>query len=99
MKDKMVLNRFKCFRQRQFEKMHSEKTVKQKRKLFQLENRNSHKSYSMIMKIYVLKSFTKFTGRAAALLKKNTDTGIFQFCDLTTQEHLFYITPLDNCFC
>ena len=62
----------------------------------------------------ILRNFAKFTGknlsqslffnkvaglRFATLLKKDPCTGVFLWILRNFQEHLFYRTPLDYCFC
>ena len=51
----------------------------------------------------VLRNFTKFTGkhlsqRPAALLKRHSGTGVFLWILRNFLDHLFYRTPLDDCF-
>ena len=50
----------------------------------------------------VLKSFTKFTGKRQSLqLYEKTDLGtsVFLWILRNLQQHLFYRTPLGDCFC
>ena len=74
-------------------------------------NKSSHRRCSI--RKYVLRNFTKFTGkplcqslffnkvaglRAATLLKRGSGRGVFLLILRNFQEHLFYRIPLDDCF-
>ena len=46
----------------------------------------------------ILKGFTKFNLIRPSILLKETDAGVFLRNLQNFQEHLFYRTPLDDCF-
>ena len=76
--------------------MHSKKNSKAKEKTVSTDNKSSHQRCSM--KKDVLKNFTKFKGRPAALLKKRLWHRCFPKNFANFLRAPFYRTPLDDCF-